>query len=165
VKIIWESGEFPADASVMEAVVEMLRDVGVAAELQQFEPGGNILQWRQGRGGDWDVLGNGYPGPTGQAITTLLGMYGGTPEKERTRDTYQGYVFPAIADQISAAAAEIDADRRTQLITDVQHEIWDTWPCLWAFVPNVVLARRTRVHGIQLEPINSYDLDTVRVAD
>lgn len=165
VKIIWESGEFPADASVMEAVVEMLRDVGVAAELQQFEPGGNILQWRQGRGGDWDVLGNGYPGPTGQAITTLLGMFGGTPEKERTRDTYQGYVFPAIADQIAAAAAEIDADRRTQLLTDVQHKIWDTWPCLWAFVPNVVLARRARVRGIALAPINSYDLDTVRVED
>ena len=164
-KIIWESGEFPADASVMEAVVQMLRDVGVAAELQQFEPGGNILQWRQGRGGDWDVLGNGYPGPTGQAITTLLGMFGGTPEKERNRDTYQGYVVPAIADQIGAAAAEIDPDRRTQLLTDVQQKIWDTWPCLWAFVPNVVLARRTRVRGVRLQPINSYDLDTVRVED
>lgn len=164
-KIIWESGEFPADASVMEAVAEMLRAVGVTAELQQFEPGGNILQWRQGRGGDWDVLGNGYPGPTGQAITTLLGMFGGTPAKEQTRDTYQGYVFPEIADQLGSAAAEIDADRRTQLLTDVQHKIWDTWPCLWAFVPNVVLARRTRVHGIQLAPINSYDLDTVRVED
>jgi peptide/nickel transport system substrate-binding protein len=164
-KIIWESGEFPADASVMEAVVEMLRAVGVRAELQQFEPGGNILQWRQGRGGDWDLLGNGYPGPTGQAITSLLGMYGGTPEKERTRDTYQGYVVPAVADQIASAAAEVDADRRTQLLADVQHAIWDTWPCLWAFVPNVVLARRSRVGGIRLESINSYDLDTVRVED
>jgi peptide/nickel transport system substrate-binding protein len=164
-KIIWESGEFPADASVMEAVAEMLRDVGVTAELQQFEPGGNILQWRQGRGGDWDVLGNGYPGPTGQAITSLLGMFGGTPEKERARDTYQGYVMPAIAEGLATAGAEIDADRRTKLLTAVQQSIWDTWPCMWAFVPNVVLARRTRVQGIQLEPINSYDLDTVRVED
>ncbi len=165
IKIIWESGEFPADASVMEAVQEMLREVDVRAELQQFEPGGNILQWRQGRGGDWDVLGNGYPGPTGHAITTLLGMYGGTPEKERGRDTYQGYVVPAIATQLASAAAEIDPDRGTQLITGAQHAIWDTWPCLWAFVPKVVLARRTRVHGIRLQPINSYDLDTVRVED
>ena len=164
-KIIWESGEFPADNSVMEAVAEMLRDAGVTAELQQFEPGGNILQWRQGRGGDWDVLGNGYPGPTGQAITTLLGMYGGTPEKERSRDTYQGYVNAPIAAQLASAAAEIDPDRRTQLLTEAQHAIWDTWPCLWAFVPKVVLARRTRVQGIRLQPINSYDLDTVRVED
>ena len=165
VKIIWESGEFPADTTVMEAVLEMLRAVGVNAELQQFEPGGNILQWRQGRGGDWDVLGNGYPGPTGQASTTLLGMYGGTPDKERTRDTYQGYVVPAIANQLAEAAAEIDDTRRTQLLTDAQHAIWDTWPCLWAFVPKVVLARRTRVQGIGLQPINSYDIDTVRVED
>jgi peptide/nickel transport system substrate-binding protein len=164
-KIIWESGEFPADTSVMEAVLEMLRAVGVNAELQQFEPGGNILQWRQGRGGDWDVLGNGYPGPTGQAITSLIGMYGGTPEKELSRDTYQGYVVPEVAELIASAAAEIDPARGTQLVTEAQQAIWDTWPCLWAFVPTVVLARRTRVHGVRLESINSYDLDTVRVED
>ncbi|WP_431904566.1 ABC transporter substrate-binding protein [Amycolatopsis thermoflava] len=162
-KIIWESGEFPADASVMEAVVEMLRAVGVAAELQQFEPGGDILQWRQGRGGDWDVLGNGYPGPTGQAITSLLGMYGGTPAKEQTRDTYQGFVVPEIADALATAGAETDAGRRSELLAAAQHRIWATWPCLWAFVPNVVLARRTRVQGVALQPINSYDLESVRV--
>ena len=162
-KIIWETGEFPADTSVMEAVLEMLRAVGVAAELQQFEPGGDILKWRQGRGGDWDVLGNGYPGPTGQAITTLLGMYGGTPEKERTRDTYQGYVVPQIAGTLASAAAETDPARRTELVTSAQHAIWATWPCLWAFVPKVLLARRTRVQGVQLQPINSYDIGAVRV--
>ncbi|MFE2030538.1 ABC transporter substrate-binding protein [Streptomyces hygroscopicus] len=75
VKIIWESGEFPADTSVMEAVLEMLRAVGVRATLQQFEPGGDILQWRQGRRGDWDVLGNGFsvppatPPPVSRACT------------------------------------------------------------------------------------------------
>ncbi|MFD5829129.1 ABC transporter substrate-binding protein [Lentzea sp. NPDC060358] len=162
-KIIWETGEFPADTSVMEAVLEMLRAAGVGAELQQFEPGGDILKWRQGRGGDWDVLGNGYPGPTGQAITTLLGMYGGTPEKERTRDTYQGFVNPAIAQALAAAAAETDAARRTELVTAAQHDIWATWPCLWAFVPKVLLARRTRVQGVRLQPINSYDISAVRV--
>ncbi|MCP2167632.1 ABC transporter substrate-binding protein [Goodfellowiella coeruleoviolacea] len=163
--IIWESGEFPADASVMEAVVEMLRAVGVGARLQQFEPGGDILRWRQGRGGDWDVLGNGYPGPTGQAITSLLGMYGGTPDKERTRDTYQGYVVPEIADQLAVAAAETDAARRAEVLTAAQRAIWASWPCLWAFVPNVVLARRTRVRGLALQPINSYDLAAVRVEE
>ncbi|MFD4668645.1 ABC transporter substrate-binding protein [Lentzea sp. NPDC058450] len=162
-KIIWETGEFPADTSVMEAVVEMLRVVGVSSELQQFEPGGDIGKWRQGRGGDWDVLGNGYPGPTGQAVTTLLGMYGGTAEKESTRDTYHGYVNPPIADALASAAAETDVDRRTELLTSAQQAIWATWPCLWAFVPKVLLARRTRVQGVGLQPINSYDLSAVRV--
>ena len=49
-KIIWETGEFAADTSVMEAVVEMLRHVGVTAQLQQFEPGGNILGLAPGQG-------------------------------------------------------------------------------------------------------------------
>ncbi|GAA0527537.1 ABC transporter substrate-binding protein [Saccharopolyspora thermophila] len=161
--IIWESGEFPADSSVMEAVVEMLRAVGVRARLQQFEPGGDILQWRQGRGGDWDVLGNGYPGPTGEVTTALQGMYGGTPHKELTRDTYQGYVFPEIAAELTALAAEPDAERRAQRLAAVQHAIWQTWPSLWAFVPDVVLARRERVRDLRLQSNNSYDLATTRL--
>ena len=64
-KIIWETGEFVADTDIMEAVVQMLSAVGVRPKLQQFEPGGDISTWRQGKAGDWDVLGNGYPGPTG----------------------------------------------------------------------------------------------------
>jgi peptide/nickel transport system substrate-binding protein len=162
-KIIWESGEFPGDASVMEALVEMLRAVGVRANLQQFEPGGDILQWRQGRGGDWDVLGNGYPGPTGEVTTALQGMYGGTPEKEQTRDTYQGYVFPEIAAELTAISAEPDAGRRTQRLAAVQQAIWETRPSLWAFVPDVVLARRERVHDLRLQSNNSYDLAATRL--
>ncbi|GAA2339673.1 ABC transporter substrate-binding protein [Streptomyces cuspidosporus] len=163
VKIIWESGEFPADTSVMEAVLEMLRAVGVRASLQQFQPGGDILQWRQGRRGDWDVLGNGYSVPTGHASTSLQGMYGGTPEKEKTRDTYQGYVFPEIAARLADASAESDEKTRNKKLAAVQKAIWDTRPCLWAFIPNVVLARRTRVKDVRLLQVNSYDLAAVRL--
>ena len=69
------------------------------ATLQQFEPGGDISQWRQGKVGDWDVLGNGFPSPTGLALTIMQGMYAGTAEKEATRDTYHGYIFPEITDR------------------------------------------------------------------
>ncbi|MBZ3905966.1 ABC transporter substrate-binding protein [Streptomyces griseiscabiei] len=163
VRIIWESGEFAADASVMEAVAEMLKDVGVRADLLQFEPGGDILKWRQGKGGDWDVIGNGFPGPTGQAVTMLQAMYAGTAEDERTGDAFMGYVIPRIARRLSAAATESDAATRDRELAAAQHAVWDTWPCLWAFVPKTVLARRTRVDGIGLLPVNSYDLSTVRL--
>lgn len=163
VKIIWESGEFAADTSVMEAVLEMLRAVGVRATLQQFEPGGDILQWRQGRKGDWDVLGNGYSVPTGQAVTGLQGMFGGTAEKEKERDTYQGYVFPEITARLAEASSEIDTATRLKRLAAVQKDIWDTRPCLWAFVPDVVTARRTRVRDMRLLPLNSYDLAAVRL--
>ncbi|ALE72751.1 Dipeptide-binding ABC transporter, periplasmic substrate-binding component [Pseudonocardia sp. Ae168_Ps1] len=159
--IIWESGEFPADTSVMESVAGMLGRVGVRTRLQQFQPGGDITAWRQGRGGDWDVLGNGFAGPTGEAATVLQGMYGGTPAKERTRDTYQGYVVPEVARTLDAAAAETDPARREAALAGAQKKIWDTWPCLWAFVPDVVQARRQRVSGIELLPTNSYDLSSV----
>lgn len=147
----------------MEAVLQMLRDVGVRATLQQFEPGGDILQWRQGKAGDWDVLGNGFPGPTGEAITALQGMYGGTPAKEQKRDTYQGYVVPEIASALAAASAEPDTTKRAEQLAGVQRAIWDTWPCLWAFVPDVVLARRARVQNLRLQPNNSFDLSTTRL--
>ncbi|WP_203861644.1 ABC transporter substrate-binding protein [Plantactinospora mayteni] len=163
VKIIWESGEFANDASVMEAVAQMLGDVGVKATLQQFEPGGDILKWRQGRAGDWDILGNGFPSPTGLASTMMQGMYAGTAAKEATRDTYHGYVYPAITDLVVKAQSEVDRTARDKLLADAQKAIWDTWPCLWAFVPKAVTARRSQVEGIALTPANNYDVLNVRL--
>jgi len=159
--IIWENGEFAGDASTMEALVEMFKAVGVTATLQQFEPGGDIGTWRRGEAGDWDVLGNGYGNQTGLALTTIQGMYGGTPEKEATRDSYHGFVYPEIAAKISEAGATSDEQARNGLLADVQQMVWDTYPLLWAFVPKALLARRARVGGIELKPINSYDITTV----
>ena len=163
VKVIWETGEFAGDVSIMEALVQMMKDIGVKAELQQFQPGGDISAWRQGKAGDWDILGNGYGNQTGLALTNLQGMYAGTAEKEATRDTYHGFVFPEISSRIIAATSETDTAKSTQLLSDVQQDIWAQWPCMWAFIPNAVLARRARVAGIKLRPINSYQLSSVKV--
>jgi peptide/nickel transport system substrate-binding protein len=160
-KIIWESGEFAGDTFVMEALVEMFGAVGVRTTLQQFEPGGDILSWRQGKAGDWDLLGNGFSAATGLALTILQGMYSGTAEKEETRDTYQGYVVPPVADAIAVASSEPDATRRQQLLGDAQRAVWDTWPCAWQFIPKSVLARRDRVQGLSLASSNSYPLADV----
>ncbi|ASO17848.1 peptide/nickel transport system substrate-binding protein [Actinoalloteichus hoggarensis] len=156
--LIWETGEFASDTTVMEAVVQMLGDVGVPVRLRQFEPGGDISEWRQGRGGDWDVLGNGYASPVGAALPILQGMYGGTPERERTRDTYHGYVNPQVVALLDEAYAEVDADRRQEITAELQQVVWDSWPSMWAFVPNSVLAYRRRISDVGLEPTNSYEL-------
>jgi peptide/nickel transport system substrate-binding protein len=164
-KVIWESGEFAADTDIMESVVQMLSAVGVQANLQQFEPGGDIAQWRQGKAGDWDVLGNGYPSPTGLALTIMQGMYAGTQEKEATRDTYHGYLFPEITAVITRASEEADPARRAALLADAQRQIWQTCPMLWSFVPKAVLGRRSRIDGMSLRPTNSYDLAAVSLKD
>ncbi|MFD0654780.1 twin-arginine translocation signal domain-containing protein [Streptomyces malaysiensis subsp. malaysiensis] len=156
--LIWETGEFAGDTSVMEAVVQMLGDIGVRVRLRQFEPGGNISEWRQGRAGDWDILGNGYASPVGAALPILQGMYGGTPERERTRDTYQGYINREVLTLLDKAYAEVDAERRQKTTARIQHVVWDSWPSMWAFVPNSVLAYRTRVADVSLEATNSYQL-------
>lgn len=163
-RMIWESGEFFSDAQVMEALAGMLQDVGVTAELKQFEPGGDIRAWRDGEAGDWDVVGNGYPNLTGLALDTLRGIYTGTPEKEKTRDTYMGYVYPDIAAQINRASTTGDEAERARILQAAQEQIWATWPCMWAFTQNNALAHRTRVQGIDLRPNNSYDLGGVRLS-
>lgn len=162
--LIWESGEFFSDSQVMEAIVAMLGKVGVKAKLKQFQPGGDIMTWRTGRGGDWDVLGNGYGNQTGLALTDLQGMYAGTAAKEKTRDTYQGYVNPKITSLINGAAAEPDETKRNAMLRTAQQQIWATWPCMWAFVQNNALAHRDRVKGISLLPTNFYDLASVSVS-
>lgn len=161
---IWESGEFAGDSQVMEAIYAMFRDVGVAVKLRQFEPGGDISTWREGRGGDWDVVANGYPGSTGLAITMLQGMFAGTAEAEQTRDTYHGYVVPEVAALIGQASVEIDAARRDRLLVDAQRATWNTWPAMWGFAPKAVVARRDRVSELTLGANNSYDVVPVRLA-
>ncbi|MGO1769248.1 MAG: ABC transporter substrate-binding protein [Microbacterium sp.] len=164
VTIIWETGEFTADAQVMEAIYEMLRRVGCRPTLKQFEPGGDIATWRQGRGGDWDVIANGFPGTTGLAITMLQGMFAGTAEKEKNRDSYHGFVFPEITETIDRAATAADDAERTTLLTKAQQQVWDTWPAMWAFSPNAVVAHRERVRGVELNAGNFYDLNAVSLA-
>jgi ABC-type transport system substrate-binding protein len=164
ITMIWESGEFFSDAQVMEAISGMLKDVGVTAELKQFEPGGDIATWRRGEAGDWDVLGNGYPNLTGLALDTLRGVYGSTPEEEETRDSYHGYVYPDITAQIDTASQTEDPAERAAILLQAQKDIWSTWPTMWAFAQNNALAHRNRVQGVELRPTNSYDLGGVRLS-
>ena len=93
----------------------------------------------------------------------LQGMYAGTPKKEETRDTYHGYIFPEITDLITKASQETDATTRNAILATAQQQIWATWPCLWAFVPQAVVANRARVAGIELSPTNSYNLAQIRL--
>lgn len=162
--MIWEKGEFYSIAQVMEAIASMLGEVGVATELKEFEPGGDLGEWRAGRKGDWDVLGNGYGNQTGDALTPLIGIYGGTAEKEAERKTYHGYVYPEIAELLVAASAEIDSAKQNALMEDAQKKIWETWPSMFAFTQNNILAHRNNVSGIVLRPNNTFDLLKVSVS-
>ena len=161
---IWEDSEFAGAARVMEAIAGMLGDVGVKVTLKQIPKGGEINAWRRGEAGDWDVLGNGYGNQTGLALTNLQGQYGGTAEKEKTRDTYHGFVFPEITDLLDQASAEPDEAKRDALLKDAQDKIWAQWPAMWAWTPDNVLAKRKRVTTLELSPANSYALSKVKVS-
>jgi len=142
----------------------MLGDVGVKVTLKQIPKGGDINTWRRGEAGDWDVLGNGYGNQTGLAITNLQGQYAGTAAKEKTRDTYLGFVFPDVTNLLDQASAEPDAAKRDALLKEAQEKIWALWPAMWAWTPENVLAKRKRVTTLELSPANSYDLSKVKVS-
>jgi peptide/nickel transport system substrate-binding protein len=163
-RAIWEDSEFAGAARVMEAIVGMLADVGVTLELKQIPKGGDINAWRRGEAGDWDILGNGYGNQTGLAITNLQGQYGGTAAKEKTRDTYHGFVFPEVTSLLDQASQNPDLASRNAQLKEAQDKIWALWPAMWAWTPNNLLARRKRVTTLDLSPGNFYDLSTVKVS-
>ncbi|WP_157239992.1 ABC transporter substrate-binding protein [Catenuloplanes japonicus] len=162
--VIWEDSEFAGAARVMEALVTMLGDVGVTLTLTQIPKGGEINSWRRGEAGDWDILGNGYGNQTGLALTNLVGQYGGTAEKEKTRDTYHGFVVPEVTALLDQAAAEADGTKRDALLTQAQQKIWALWPAMWAWTPDNVLAKRKRVAALDLSAANSYELSKVQIS-
>ncbi|MCU1536820.1 MAG: putative transporter substrate-binding protein [Humibacillus sp.] len=163
-RIIWEDSEFAGASRVLEAVSQMLAAVGVTAELKMIPKGGEINAWRRGEAGDWDVLANGYGNQTGLALTNLQGQYGGTAEKEKTRDTYHGFVVPEVTTLLDQAAAESDEAKRNDLLKQAQEKIWALWPAMWAWTPNNVLAKRKRVGGLKLRATNAYDLAAVSLS-
>jgi peptide/nickel transport system substrate-binding protein len=164
VRIIWEDSEFAGASRVLEAVSQMLAAVGVTAELKMIPKGGEINAWRRGEAGDWDILANGYGNQTGLALTNLQGQYGGTAEKEKTRDTYQGFVAPEVTALLDQAAAEADEAKRNDLLKQAQEKIWALWPAMWAWTPNNVLAKRKRVANLKLRATNAYDLAAVTLS-
>ncbi|GMA18865.1 ABC transporter substrate-binding protein [Arsenicicoccus piscis] len=162
-RVIWEDAEFSGASQVLEAVAQMLNAVGVSLELKMIPKGGEINAWRRGESGDWDVLANGYGNQTGLAITNLVAQYAGTAEKEKTRDTYHGFVVPQITDLLDRASQEVDEAKQTALLDEAQKLIWAQWPAMWAWTPNNVLAKRKRVRGLRLRPTNAYDLRAISV--
>jgi len=163
---IWEESEFAGAAQVMEALVTMLGDVGVKLELKTIPTGGEILTWRSGeKTGDWHILANGYGNQTGLALTNLQAQYAGTAAKEKTKDTYLGFVVPQIADLLDKASGTADETQRNDVLAQAQQLIWAQWPALWAWTPNNVLAKRSRVQNLNLRATNAYDLAAVTVAD
>lgn len=163
--MIWEESEFAGAAQVMEALVTMLGDVGVTLKLTQIPKGGEIAAWRSGdKSGDWHILGNGYGNQTGLALTNLVGQYAGTAEKEAKKESYHGFVVPAITDLITKAGSEPDEAKRNELLGQAQEKIWAEWPAMWAWTPNNVLAKSKKVTGLNLLAINSYDLSAVTVS-
>ena len=142
----------------------MLADVGVTLELKQIPKGGDINAWRRGEAGDWDILGNGYGNQTGLAITNLQGQYGGTAAKEKTRDTYHGFVFPEVTNLLDEASQNPDVAARNAQLKEAQEKIWALWPAMWAWTPNNLLAASQAGHhagpvaGQLLRPVHRQGL-------
>ena len=86
-----------------------------------------------------------WPSPTSR------GQYGGTAEKEKTRDTYHGFVFPEVtyAARRGLRRTPTWAARNAQL-KEAQEKIWALWPAMWAWTPNNLLAKRKRVTALEL---------------
>ena len=69
-----KTGEFAGDTlQVMEALVEMLGEVGVTPAHSSSKPAATSSPGARASSGDWDILGNGYGNQTGLAITNLIG--------------------------------------------------------------------------------------------
>ncbi len=139
----------------------MLGDVGVQADAAAVRARRrHPRRGARASGGDWDILGNGYPQPDRPGHDHAAGHVRAAPRRRKPPATpTTAMSFPEVADLIQRGAAEVDRSAREPLLAAAQQAIWDTWPCLWAFVPKSVLARRNRVQRrVSLAPTNSYDL-------
>ena len=164
-KIIWESGEFAGDTSVMEALVEMLRDIGVkrpAAAVRARRQHPDLAAGPAGR--------LGHPGqrlqqphrPGHHHAAGHVRRHGGEGKDPRH---LPGLRVPARSTgQIPTPPPRSTRRAASELLAAAQKAIWDTWPA-----PVGVRAQvGARPPGARAGPVapaatNSYALDAVRL--
>lgn len=60
---------------------------------------------------------------------------------------YPNYADEALDQQIAAAAAELDSDKRSAMLAEIQHKIIADVPLVWIAQPNFNLAMRENING------------------
>jgi ABC-type transport system substrate-binding protein len=138
--IMFSPGEFPQDTAIIEAIMGQLSEIGVTANLQEFD-GAEFLERIDTP--DWDVANDGAGAWMGDA-QFFLDAAGNVP----------GYTSAEVDALIEDASAAGDPKRRVELLGQAQQIVWDDVPFLWSFDRVSLHGLNARVTGAQFIPTN-----------
>lgn len=136
--MIFTEGEFSRDATIAEAIVSQLSEIGATVNIVQLDSGQYAERRRTA---DWDIATNGTTGWTADAQYYVNDV-----------KITEGYENEDLDQLILESDSAVDVDERVALLQEAQQRLWDDVPYLWTFDVTLVAGVAGNVSGVELMP-------------
>lgn len=140
------------DTSVVEAIQDMLKQIGIKIVLAPVETVSYDVNDRVNDDMALDIAACVNAGD-GQKFLEAGFTTSGS-------DNYGGYSDETFDDMIAKLNATFDADDRMELFVDLQQHIIDDAVNVWLYAAKEVAIASSRVDGVTLHPLNAYFVTT-----
>ncbi len=137
-----------------QVIADYLKKVGVECDVEIVDWSTWLEDVYTGRNYDLTVVGH-----TGRLDPiTLLARYSST-----SSENYFGYENPEVDELIASYRTELDADKRHEIVAEIQRTLAEDVPALYIQTPEMVYFSTSKLHGFERYPIDIYEFRNVWV--
>lgn len=146
---------YPDYVDAGQVIADSLSQVGITCNIEIVEWASWLSDVYNGRQYDLTVVGH-----TGRLDPyVLLARYASD-----SAENYFNYANPEVDDLLASYLTETDADKRTQMVQDLQNILADDVPAYYIQDPVTTYVTAAGVSGLELYPIDILELKNVSIA-
>lgn len=155
-KLRTPEGAYPNDVKVAEAIQNQLKSVGVAVDIEKVEKATfwNGLKVPAAKA-TYDMVLWGYNPSHGDGYIHLDAMFATNPSPDQNAPqwNYIWYSNSQVDNLLKEAKKTVDLAQRTELLGQVEKQIWDDAPYIWLYSNNIITAKKKNVSGVHVLPV------------
>lgn len=145
---------YPSYVDAGQVIADSLKKVGISCDIEIVDWSTWLSEVYNGR--DYDLTVVGHTGRVDPIV--LLARYGST-----SSENYFNYTNDEVDGLIASYRGELDADKRTEYVQQIQRILAEDVPALYIQTPVMVYVTGPDVEGFELLPLDLYDFSHVRL--
>ena len=145
---------YPSYVDAGQVIADSLKKVGITCDIEIVDWSTWLSEVYNGR--DYDLTVVGHTGRVDPIV--LLARYGST-----SSENYFNYTNDEVDGLIASYRGELDADKRTEYVRQIQRILAEDVPALYIQTPVMVYVTGSDVEGFELLPLDLYDFSHVRL--
>ncbi len=145
---------YPSYVDAGQVIADSLKKVGITCDIEIVDWSTWLSEVYNGR--DYDLTVVGHTGRVDPIV--LLARYGST-----SSENYFNYANDEVDELIAGYRGELDADKRTEYVQQIQRILAEDVPALYIQTPVMVYVTGEDVEGFELLPLDLYDFSHAHV--